>query len=251
MIPEKYRILMNSEIDGAITPAERDELELYFVSHPEVRQYFEELKTSLEVLDELGGQEPPADLHGRIMRAVRKKKTADRVSWQEFIFGRLRMGYAVSAVVGVLAGFMLHALFPVDGMGRDLTALDLFRGTATTEMVSGWEDAGPVDLAEGGVEGSVHSYRLEDKMLVRLTLRASRDVRLGFTFEDQARLRGIHYSDNQGFTTASKPGAVEMNGSGFCQCEFLIDGVDLPGLEVVLDSGQVDGTAFRKKISWR
>ncbi len=250
MIPENYRILMNNQIDGANTPVERDELELYFVRHPEAREYFEELFDSLKMLDELGGVDPPAGLHGRIMRAVEKKSVNERVSWQEIIFGRLRLGYAFSAVVGVLVGFMMHTLIPIDGMGRDLTALELFRGTATTELMSGWSSALPVDLAQDGIQGQVHLFRLEDKVLVRVTLRASRDVRLGFRFEDQAQLQGIHYTANKGFRTASEGASVELKGCGVCQCEFLVDGVNKPGLDLELDSGPGTGTAFQKKITW-
>lgn len=250
MIPEKYRILMNSELDGVITPAERDDLELYFVRHPEARQYFEELRVSLEVLEDMGGVQPPAGLHGRIMRAVERKNISERASWQEIIFGRLRMGYAFSAAIGIMMGFLLHTLIPVDGMGRDLTALELFRGTNTTEQMSGWTRALPVDLAQEGVEGHVHSFQLKDKVLVHFTLRATREVKLGFHFAENAQLQGVHYLANEGFQTVTTCGTLEFEGAGVCQCEFLVDSLDEPGLDLELDPGQGTGTIFRKEISW-
>jgi hypothetical protein len=257
MIPEKFRILMNNEIDGVNTPAERDELDLYLVRHPDARQYFEELRLSLEVLDEIGNVEPPEELHARVMAAVdrlapvERKAATQRPSWQEFVFGRLRMGYAFSAAIGVMLGFLMHTLVPVDGMGRDLTALELFQGTTTTELMDGWQAAGPVDLASGGIEGQVHAYQQGDKVMVRFDLQSLSDVRLGFRFRDTVRLRGIHYIDNEGFGTAVNGRELEFSGAGACRCEFMVDAAEVPDLDLTLVSSGDQGESITRSITWR
>ena len=255
MIPEKYRILMNSELDGTSTPDERDELELYFVRHPEARQYFAELKESLRTLDAWPEVDPPAGLHGRIMRAVRRREAEKkrRLTWSEFLFIRLRLGYALSAVVGVMVGVLLHALIPVDGMSRDLTNLDYYNGTSSLEAMrdSGWVAAPAADLSAEGVQGQVHAFRLQDKVLVRLTLRAARDVKLGIAFEPRARLQGIIYGENEGFTTATGSGSVQLAGSGRCRCEFLVDNLEDADLSLDIAPTEGGGSLDAKRIRWR
>ena len=256
MIPEKYRILMNNEIDGVNTPADREELDLYLADQPEARRYFEELKIFLGAIEELSCQPLPVDLHGRIMRAVGTKRSKGHESWQEFIFGRLRMGYALSAAIGVMAGFLLHILIPVDGMGRDLTALELFRGTNTTELVSGWVAATPLDLPGDDVGGQIFTYRQDDQILVRVNLRGSREVKLAFSFKDKAHLQGIHYGANEGFQTTAGGNTLELVGQGACRCDFLIAGLGKTGLDaqsgvmVEWDAGPDGGAPLRHMITF-
>jgi hypothetical protein len=57
-----------------------------------------------------------------------------------------RLGYAASVVAGVLVGLLIHIIIPVGGLGRGLTALELFRGTATTEIVDDWTALDPMEL---------------------------------------------------------------------------------------------------------
>jgi hypothetical protein len=254
MIPEKYRILMNSEIDGENTPAEREELEAYFREHPEARQYFGELRNSLEVLDEWRHEEvePPLELRDRIMRSVFRPRLDGRGSWTEFLFGRLRLGYALTAAVGILAGLFLHVLIPVDGLSRNLTALDLYHGTTTTEEahLDGWTPAPAQTFEKDGVRAQVHAFHLEDKVLVRLTLRASRNINLGVRYDPQARMQGILYASNQGYATSSSPGLMELAGTGTCNCEFLVDGVEDLALELQLGTSESDGSLEAKQIRW-
>lgn len=254
MIPEKIRILMNSEIDGANSPAERDELELYFVRHPEARQYFAELQASLADLEPWPEVEPPAGLHGRIMRAVHRKQRerAARPTWQEFVFGRPRLGYAFSAVAGVLVGLLMHMVIPVNGMGRDLSALELFSGTASVEHMldSGWLAAPAAQLDVDGVTGQIHAFRLEDKVLVRLTMRAARDVRLGVRFDPRARLQGIVYSDNEGYATTAAEGRLQLEGTGRCRCEFLVDSLDEAALDLDITAADSESSLATRQIRW-
>lgn len=269
MIPEKYSILMNSEIDGANGPAEREELEGYLAGHPEARRYFQDLKATLGAVAELGDMEPPADLHGRIMDAVDRKlanRRSDSVStghrsspvghrstsgsWRELVFGKLRLGYALSAACGVMLGFLLHTLVPVDGIGRDLTALELFRGTVTSEAMEGWIPAQPVDLAQDGVQAQVNAFRQKDKVLVRIDMRSEQNARIDFTFSSSAQLKGILFLENGGYTTAAGGGNLAFQGAGRCRCEFLVEGSAATGLDLRLDSGLGGGPALTRRITW-
>ena len=248
MIPEKYRILMNNEIDGANTPAEVDELEIYLRQHPAAREYLEQLKGSLANLKDLEDVEPPANLTGRILRSVARLERNSRVSWQEVVFGRLRMGYAFSAVIGVMVGFLMHVVIPVDSMGRNLNPVDLFQGTSTLELAGEWVPAVPLDLVDG--LGQVQSYLLEDKILVRFTLQTPTDLKLSFLFDEKARLQGIQYAENDNFITTTAQGTFELSGTGTCRCDFLLSGVSPPRLDLVLDTGQGQDSLFRQKITW-
>ncbi len=248
MIPEKYRILMNNEIDGLNSPSEREELESYLERNPDARLYFEELMSSLGILDDLEEVEMPADLHGRIMRAVQKKTAADRGTWREFLFGRLRLGYVASVSAGVLVGLLIHVLIPVGGLGGSSIALDLFRGTATTELEGGWTALDPVELNRGTASVRAHPYRLDDLVLVRLDIESGGEVRAGIGFKAGVSMRALHFATNTGFAAVTSGGSVTLEGSGSCRCEFLFDGVDAPGLVVELDTGP-EGV-LRQEITW-
>lgn len=253
MIPEKYRILMNNEIDGENSPAEREELRAYFRNHPDASQYFQDLKNSLEVLEEWRTEEvqPPPGLRDRIMRSVFRKQPTGRRDWGAYLFGRLRLGYALSVAVGIMTGLLLHTMIPVDGLSRNLTALDLYRGTSTTQeaTLDGWAPSPAAVFEQDGVTAQVHAFRLDDKMLVRMNLRSPHNVSLGIRFAPEARLQGVLYSQNQGFNTATGPGSLQLDGNGTCHCEFLVDSLDDPGFDLVLSSPD-QGTLVAKEIRW-
>jgi|GEM_PF-4707390 len=249
MIPERFRILMNNELDGTNTPAERDELETYFDAHPQAKQYLTNLSESLHLLDSLEQEDPPAELHGRVMRAVRATEGRARAPWRDFLFGRLRLGYAFSAAVGVVLGFLLHTAIPLDSMGRDLADLDLMRGTATG-LIGNWSAAQTLDLHEAGVDLTVKAYRQADMVLVRVTLSADQAVSLGLDFPGASQLKSANYEVNEGFDLAAGEGLAVFKGQGDCFCDFLMDGVDARPVGAYLQFG-LDATQRREyQIIW-
>ncbi len=248
MISEKYRILMNKEIDGVCTPDESAELKQYLLRHPDADQHLKELKASLGLLDELPEMEPPAGLHNRIMRAVVKKKRTDRISWQEVVFGRLRLGYALSVVVGIMVGFSVHTMIPITSLSSVETPIKFFRGTNTTELKSNWVAAVPLELEINGIEGQVLSYQQDNRVLVRLTLQTDHKTAINFSFGNEGTIQGVNFTTNDGFTTTLSDEFLNIEGTGTCNCDFLLEGIVAPQLHFTLDSDNTE--PVQKTIIW-
>jgi hypothetical protein len=105
-IDEFYIRLMNEEIDGVISGGNAEKLAAYIKSDPEAARYFEELRVTIEAIDDTGDLEPPSELRARIFDSVYGRSmeepaahaAGDRTFWRSF---------APIFAAGVAAGFIL------------------------------------------------------------------------------------------------------------------------------------------------
>ena len=107
-IDEFYIRLMNEEIDGVISGGNAEKLAAYIKSDPEAARYFEELRVTIEAIDDTGDLEPPAELRARIFDSVYGRSMEEpaahaaggRTFWRSF---------APIFAAGVAVGFIFFA----------------------------------------------------------------------------------------------------------------------------------------------
>ena len=91
---DEYWQLISAGLDGALSPDEEEALSAHLAQCPECKALYEELSVLHAALSDLPPVEVPADLHGRIMKAVaaeqvlpfvplEKKKSS--VHWQRWL----------------------------------------------------------------------------------------------------------------------------------------------------------------------
>jgi hypothetical protein len=72
MIDARMEELMWLEIDGVISPVDHQALAAYVDADAEAREHFEALRRMVNLFDRAGEIDPPTELHGRILHALRR-----------------------------------------------------------------------------------------------------------------------------------------------------------------------------------
>ena len=205
---EYYRDLMNAEIDGVITDEEAAILAERLRTDPGARQYYEELRRTVRLLDGAAEVSPPPELRGRILGAVgsgeapgapRTSRAGTR-SWQP-------ARYIPAFAAGMAAGMLLFAAavhhggspVPAERSGGTIGA-----GTTTAQAVSD----STTEFEGNGVNGSVaaSSDSAGTTIILRVTSQTEATALLeygaGFAFE------GISSPDGTPFQMEVEAGSL-------------------------------------------
>lgn len=152
---EYYRDLMNAEIDGVITKEEARILAARLESDPKAREYYEELRRAVQLLDGADEVSPPADLREQIMDAVRGDRAHEAPRAAAVSRGRTwwRSGYVPAFAAGVAAGLLLYAALSWDGTGTIPT--ERSEGTIGLDGGPRTNDRRTTEFTGTGIEGSV------------------------------------------------------------------------------------------------
>jgi len=98
---EKYIDLIQAEIDGCLSPAERAELARHVLADPHARELRDEMRQLCGLLDSVQAEEPPAELYADVMSALRAQSRKPGA--------RLPAGGRVRAYLSSPAGFRFAA----------------------------------------------------------------------------------------------------------------------------------------------
>jgi anti-sigma factor RsiW len=166
MIESKYIELMNLELDGTATDAQRQELRRHLAANPAAASHFEELSRVVRGLDAHPQVEPPAQLHPRIMAAVdgavRAPSTAHGLAgWLQNILAAPRQRVLAPFAVGVATGaFLLAAVhFGRSGGWDPSRDIDPAALSGTMAPVAAHPEAAiELDAAADGLGGSIELY---------------------------------------------------------------------------------------------
>lgn len=108
MSNERFEALVNAALDGALTPAERDEFDALLAAQPEARAQYDRLRSVHDLLESLPAEPVPPGLHERVVGAIRLQRPRGAARGGS---GALR--YALVAVLGAAAGAAGVALGPL------------------------------------------------------------------------------------------------------------------------------------------
>lgn len=109
-VDQRIQDLLNSNIDGEISSADKDELDRLLVTSDRVRNLNEELRAVTHILDELPEVEPPQYLQETIERQVRLPAQINHAADKPGLLGRwvkanwIRTGFALAAGVVLTVG---------------------------------------------------------------------------------------------------------------------------------------------------
>ena len=89
--------LIQRDIDGRLTEAERKHLSDLLATDPVAREEHRRLESLRDMLAGLPKEDPPGHLRASVLREIRAKRTAARPAWS---LGRFALGYAYAAAAG-------------------------------------------------------------------------------------------------------------------------------------------------------
>jgi anti-sigma factor RsiW len=109
-VDQKYIDLIEAEIDGRLSAAERAELARHVLVNPDARELRDEMRQLCDMLDAVQAEEPPAELHADVMSALRAQSrqpgtrlpAGGRV--RAYLSSPAGLRFAAAIVGGVLVG---------------------------------------------------------------------------------------------------------------------------------------------------
>jgi anti-sigma factor RsiW len=181
MIDSKFTELMNLELDGKANTSQHAELERHLAENAEARSYFEELARVVRRLDSHPVQDPPAELHPRVVAALddaarrRPLGHARRASGWAHWLATPRLRVATTFGLGIATGVVLLAAFQFGRSGAWDMARDVDPSRVSGTMVelpAGQEPAVaiPVSVEAGDVTGAIRVAHAGDLTRVDLSL---------------------------------------------------------------------------------
>jgi hypothetical protein len=176
MLDDRCLELLNGEIDGDLSAADRAELSRRLLESSDVRTARDALRLACAELDRVPRVDPPADLRERILAAVNVPAT-DRIGAAS---GRHRWSGPGWRYAAVFAGGVLISLVAMEaGRGIPGTGVEQAAGTMAAAPASAVASAAaiPVDLPQ--VRGTVRVSATNEGLLVRLDLAAQQTASVG------------------------------------------------------------------------
>lgn len=193
---DRYRELMDRELDGANTPEESAALKGYLAANPEARRQFDGLVRTVRLFDEAGSVEPPAEMEPRILDAIAAREAAgrERGFFLDFLSPRRKLAYAFAA--GIAVGIIVFViLYQAMSGGNTLDVRDVYGSLAAREGAGKVIDARTTSIAAPGCTGTAIVQYRDEAIIVHATVTADAPVELAIEPAGGLPLRSLRTPD--------------------------------------------------------
>lgn len=206
MIDEHTIDLINGDLDGLLSPAQKEELESALAASEDVRREHEKLTQLGACLAALPRPDSPASLTSSIMAALPLSPASN-----VYPIGSRRLAspasigrYGMAAAAGVLLTVFLYETTGLStaGLSTSDADMDAMRGTAAPITTSASNAGAPTSISATSIEGPGLSgealLEMRDGSLVlSLRLRDAEGLELSVALADTAwRIEGFSQTDN-------------------------------------------------------
>ena len=213
-IEPKYVELINADLDGEISDAERVDLAEYLETSQEARALREELAELCGSLDEMGQMDPPPHLKYAILDSLQKSRptqTKSSFSWRQ-LFAAPALHHAVTFAGGA---FLTFALISSNQLSDQ--AFDDVTGLVGT--ISETAPAAPgqklIRLTSSELAGVVSVHRAGSLNVVDFDLAADGTVEIIAEFSDHDLwFKGFAQLENDNTRILADEGKVKMHTQG-------------------------------------
>ena len=217
-IEPKYVELMNADLDGEISGAERIDLQEYLESNPEAAAYRADLAALCGELDEMGQMDPPPHLKYTILDSLKKAQPATETrpasgfDWQQ-IFATPVLRHSVTFAAGAFLTFALISSNQLsDQAFDDVTGLV---GTMSESAPAG-SGQNSIRLTSSELAGMVRVHLAGSLNVVDFNLTADGPVEIVAEFSDHDLwFKGFAQLENDNTRiVADEGGLVKMHTQG-------------------------------------
>jgi hypothetical protein len=210
MIDEKYLELIQADVDGELPDRDRAELSRFMLANPDAHAVRDELKRLCSTLDQVRQVEPPPELRGSILAAVRlPPPAAGSRSPRSFLRYSGAVRYAAAFAGGLIVSGIAFQVASDRNAGLDVS--DVAGTMVSQDPVS---RSGPVDsvrVSLDQVSGTVSLFRSPSMRVVEFDLAAHEPVEVAVVHDGQeARFSGFGQSGG----VAAQRYALVLDGPG-------------------------------------
>lgn len=176
MLEERVMYLINAEIDGALEPGERAELDAILEASAEARTVRAELRKLATLLDGMPEQAPPADLADRILEQL--SPPARRPA---FSLARLFSKFEPVPTAAAFAAGLLAAVGFYEMSAREYSASDLANMVGTIvrdRQAPAVATKDSLDISAPGVSGTVSLSVQGDVLVLNVVLESAQQTEI-------------------------------------------------------------------------
>jgi hypothetical protein len=216
-IDEKYTDLINADIDGELSDADKAKLQTFLAGNAEARTLYEDLSALCSVLESVEDEEPPQHMRYVIMNAV-KPLSAQAASASPGLLGSLKNLFAAPALryATVFAAGVALTLSLVNSgqisnrVFDDVTGLV---GTVANPVDAKLENS--VAISETEVSGTVSLRSIGSMLILDFDLVAKDPIEIAADYTDKTIwFNGFAQLESSGTTISTDTGQVTVQMEG-------------------------------------
>lgn len=198
--PDELHELIQADIDGAGSPADRARLELLLEHDPAAREEHQRLLRLRDLLDSVPPAAPPPELAANVMRRVRAERAPAgggivRRMFGSWPSGRIAIPYAYAAAAGAAIGILgFHVLTGGGSLGPDGIERE---AAATIGSAPLGVEAGRLSLTAGSISGSATLRSLDAGLALDVELPAGSTLAVSVGY-DPAAVKFLGISNRSG-----------------------------------------------------
>ena len=209
---QKYADLINADIDGEISDAEKIELQAYLDENPEGQALYDELASVCTTLDGVEQEEPPTFMRHIIMNAVPPTRdTEDSPGFLQILLATPALKYAATFAAGVFLTLSIINSSQISNRAfDDVTGLV---GTVADPIHADLE--GTVAVTRPEVAGTVSLRSTGSMLILDFDLVAKDHIEIEAQYTDRTIwFNGFAQLESEGTTVSAETGLVRLGMEG-------------------------------------
>lgn len=176
MLEERVMYLINAEIDGALEPGERAELDAILEASAEARTVRAELRKLATLLDGMPEQAPPADLADRILEQLSPPARRPAFSLADLFSKFEPVPAAAAFAAGLLAAVGFYEMSARENSASDLANMV---GTMVTDrQAPAVASKDSLNISAPGVSGTVSLGVQGDVLVLNVVLESAQQTEI-------------------------------------------------------------------------
>ncbi|MFQ5639262.1 MAG: anti-sigma factor family protein [bacterium] len=190
MLDEKIAVLIHREIDGELSGKDKKKLHAYLESHPEAKQFQDDLIQLSKILDRAEPVDPDPNLKKSILNLIPKDKypVADKAHWFSMISAplnvRVNYKYAFSFSAGLVAGFFILLLFKTDlGLMIGMDSSNLTGSAVFQSAEDRLETVDTIEISETSIHANFESKIADDQVVLNATISTFSETKFTLGFD--------------------------------------------------------------------
>jgi len=211
-IDQHFIDLINADIDGEISHADKEELETFLAGNDSAQSLYEELATLCGSLESIEAESPPPHLRHVIMNSVRPTRPkTESPGWLQVLVTTPALRYAATFAVGVIL-----TLSAVSSNQFSNNALDDITGlVGTVSNPDNSELLNSIAIDNVAVAGKVSLRSTGAMLILDFDLVANGPIEIEANYPDRSIwFNGFGQLESSGTTVTAKSGSVTLRMEG-------------------------------------
>ena len=211
-IEQKYTDLINADIDGEISAAEKGELQAFLDESAEGQALHDDLSSVCDTLDAIQSEEPPTHLRHIIMNSVKPtRKPEESPGFLQILFATPAVKYAVTFAAGVILTLSIVDSDKISNHAfDDVTGLV---GTVSAPVNSAL--ASSISVTKPDLAGTVSLRSAESMLILDFDLVAKNHIDIEAIYSDPSIwFNGFGQLESEGTTISAETGRVRLGMNG-------------------------------------